>query len=423
MHSPHLVIAITCAAAMLGGACRRQAPERSAAISPDTNRALRVEPLGTPAPAGSRTPQLTGSNRGTLLSWIAQDANGRTALRFAERVDGHWSAPVDVASGTDWFVSWADVPTVQRLAGGALVANWYRSTDVRLEAYDLWMSHSEDDGRTWAHPFTPHHDGTRTQHGFASLVELPSGLGVVWLDAREWQLAEDDPEGGSVMLRYASFDRTWTQTADQAVNPRVCECCQTSAVLTPDGVAAAFRDRSDAEVRDINVTRLDGGAWSAPQAVHRDEWHVETCPVNGPAIAGHGRLLVTAWFTAIGDEGHAYAAFSPDAGHTWGTPVRLDDKRSLGHVDVDVLADGSAVASWVEFSDQRARLRVRRVDAAGHRSAAVEVAGSGAGRVSGYPRLVRDGQDLVLAWTESTAGDGAGDAAQQVKVALIRPVR
>jgi len=35
-------------------------------------------------------------------------------------------------------------------------------------------------------PFLPHHDWTQTQHGFASLFELPgNGLGLVWLDGRQ----------------------------------------------------------------------------------------------------------------------------------------------------------------------------------------------------------------------------------------------
>jgi len=210
------------------------------------------------------------------------------------------------------------VPSVIRLSDGTLVANWYLNTDIQQEAYDLWVSYSRDDGKTWAKAFTPHHDRTKTQHGFATLFELPTkGLGMVWLDAREYELAREDPEGGSIMLRYASFDPQWKQTADEAVNLRVCECCQTSVSATADGVIAAFRDRSDKEIRDIHVTRLENGKWTEAVPVHDDNWEVDSCPVNGPAVSARGRNVAVAWFTAKNDEGQAFAAFSNDAGRTW----------------------------------------------------------------------------------------------------------
>jgi hypothetical protein len=81
-----------------------------------------------------------------------------------------------------------------------------------------------------------------------------------------------------------------------------------------------------------------------------------------------------------------------------------------------MLDDGTAAASWVEFADQRARLRVRHVEPSGVRSAPVEVAGAGAMHVGGHPRITRVGRELVLAWTESKAeGDEGPD--QQVRVA------
>jgi hypothetical protein len=243
------------------------------------------------------------------------------------------------------------------------------------------------------------------------------GLGIVWLDARDYELAKQDPEGGSVMLRYAAFDPQWKQTADDGVNLRVCECCQTSVATTADGIVTAFRDRSDKEIRDIHVTRLENGKWTEPVAVHNDNWQIDSCPVNGPAISARERNVVVAWFTAANSQGQAFAAFSSDAGRTWGAPIRLDDGRSLGHVDVELLDDGSAVATWVEFAEQRAHLRMRHIEGNGTKSAPIEIAGTGQGRVSGYPRMARSGDQLLLAWTESMTGVDE-DPMQQVKGAI-----
>lgn len=323
------------------------------------------------------------------------------------------------ASGDDWFVSYADVPSIIRLSNGTLVAQWLQNTDELIEAYNLLLSYSKDNGRTWAPSFMPHHDGTKTQHGFASLVEMPgSGLGLVWLDGRAAELDTADPEGGAMSLRFAAFDANWTQTVDTPVDLRVCECCPTTAVVTSDGVVTAFRDRSEKEIRDISVSRLENGKWTTSTPVHNDNWEIAACPVNGPRLSARGRQVAAAWFTVKNDQGQAYAAFSNDAGRSWGTPIRLDDAGSLGRVDVQLLEDGSAAATWVEFADQRAQFRMRRVEPSGAKSAPVTIGSVEGSRTSGYPRVAQRGNDLVFAWTESAAGAGESDSVLQVRTAI-----
>ena len=144
------------------------------------------------------------------------------------------------ASGPEWFLSYADVPSVMRMADGTLVAQWLESmTDRLIQGYDLRLSYSTDDGATWA-PLVPAASTTaqHTQHGFASFVETAAGdLGVVWLDGRNSEFDFDDPDTGTMMLRFASFDADWQQTADVEIDHRVCECCSTTAVVTSDGAS------------------------------------------------------------------------------------------------------------------------------------------------------------------------------------------
>ena len=384
----------------------------TAAPSPEVHvvdRPPAFAPLDTPAAEDSAHPQLTSSSAGAILSWLEQGET-TTTLRFSERTAGRWSEPLTVSSGEEWFVTAADVPSVLRLKSGTLVANWYPATDATNEAYDTYLTYSRDDGQSWARPFSPHHDGTTTQHGFAFPLELADGgLGLFWLDGRDQAATDTNAPAGAMGLYFASFDAAWKQTAESVVNARVCECCQTAAVLTADGVLAAFRDRSTDEVRDVRVARLENGQWTE-RPLHDDNWRIAACPVNGPALSARGRQVTAAWFTAPDEKGRAFVAFSQDAGKTWGNPIRLDEQASLGRVDVELLDDGSAVASWIEMVDRRSHLMVRRVSSSGERSQAVDV--SGDGRPSGYPRLARSGGDLILAWTDSAMG-------QQVKAAVV----
>ena len=213
------------------------------------------------------------------------------------------------------------------------------------------------------------------------------------------------------------------QTEEAPLNTRVCECCPTSVALSASGPVVAFRDRSPDEVRDIHVMRFDTSGWAGPVVVHPDGWKLDSCPVNGPAVAASGDRVAVAWWSAPGDDGHAFVAFSADRGKTFGQAVRVDDAASLGHVGVVLLDDGSAVVTWIEFGDDGARLRARRVEPSGAMSAAQQLAGGNGRYVSGIPRMARVGATLVFAWTESR-GEEPG-AAQQVVTATapLLPLR
>jgi len=364
--------------------------------------------------ANSMGPQLTPSPNGAVMSWMEQNDDTFT-LRFAELSPaGQWTAPTTITSGKDWFVSGVDPPAVLRLRDGSLAAAWYKAVDLATEAYDTLMATSRDDGRTWSKVFSPHHDGTRSQHGFASLFEWPaaqgSGLGMVWLDGRA---------GADMGLFSARFDGTWKQTVEAPVNARVCECCPTSVAVAAGGPVAAFRDRSAEEVRDIHVVRRDGDKWADPVPVFAKHWQVDSCPVNGPAIAADGNNVAVTWFEAPDDDGHAYVAFSSDAGKTFGKPVRVDDAASLGHVGVVMLDGGAAAVTWIEF-DNGGRFRVRKVEPSGARSAAKQIAGGEGAYVSGIPRIARAGNQLLFAWAE-TRGEEPGAAQKVVTATAVIP--
>jgi hypothetical protein len=242
---------------------------------------------------------------------------------------------------------------------------------------------------------------------------------VSWLDGRDTQPSDANPNGGPMALRYAAYDAQWKRTAEGVVDQQACECCSTMAAMTSEGVLIAFRDRSDKEIRDIAVSRFENGTWAAATTVHNDNFEMYGCPVNGPALSARGRQAAVAWFTVKHDQGQAYAALSNDAGRTWGAPIRLDEGVSLGRVDVEVLDDGSAVATWVEYADSRSQLRMRRVEASGTRSDAVPVAtGIEGGSASGFPRFARHGDELVFAWTESATKGDSGESLLTVHTAI-----
>ena len=288
------------------------------------------------------------------------------------------------------------------------MAHWLQKSGTGTYAYDVRLARSTDDGRTWSASTTPHHDGLQREHGFASLLPMPGhGLALIWLDGRHTSGTVDhDAAGasaGAMSLRYATFDGQWRQTSDVQVDDRVCDCCPTTAVMTSDGPLVAYRDRSGDETRDIYVARLEGKAWSTPRAAHADNWQIAACPVNGPRLSARGRDVALAWFTGNDNVGRSFFAFSNDAGRSFGAPIRLDAEGSLGRVDVALLSNGTAMASWIELSEKGGRIAVRRVTPGGQASSPTTVATVSTGRISGYPRMAFHAGELVFAWTEGDA--------------------
>jgi hypothetical protein len=384
-----------CAASLLVIALA-SAANRPAATPP-------LSPIACPAGPGSREPNLTTLPDGrVLLSWLEPTDTTHLALRCAVYDERPWSGVSTVASGDSFFVNWADVPSVRPIGEHRLAAHWLSRGARGPNAHDVRVSQSEDGGHSWGTPVIPHRDGSATEHGFASLAADSGRALAVWLDGRKTEGHDEDAPGPSpdMTLRAASVASDGSLHDEAELDARVCDCCPTAAVETDHGVLVAYRDRSAEEVRDIYVTRLEAGRWSKPHAVHADGWHIEGCPVNGPALAARGSHVAIAWYTAAADSPRVEVAFSDDAGDHFGRPTRVDDGDPIGRAGIALLADGSAVAVWLEASGHDALVRTRRISAAGTPAPAITVAKTSSGRATGCPRVARSGGTIVFAWTE-----------------------
>jgi hypothetical protein len=372
-------------------ACRTEAPPVAA---------LREVPV--PAAPGAGEPFLAITPGGlVLVSWLEPAPDGAHALRIAALADTAWSAPLGAAVGRGWFVNWADFPSITALDD----TTWVVHRLVRRGAgyaYDVHVARTSDAGVTWSAPVVPHTDGSASEHGFVTL--WPAGghrVAAVWLDGRKYATA---PEGtGEMTLRYATLGPGGDLADEVELDPRTCDCCQTDVARTAAGPVVVYRDRSADEIRDIQVVRFVNGAWTEPSAVAADGWRLSGCPVNGPTVAAEGQRVVVAWYTAAGGQQRVHAAFSDDAGATFGSRIIVDGGRPIGRTDVVLDGRGAALVSWMEEAGDAVEIRVRRVTADGRVGSAMTIARVAAGRASGFPRMVRSGDRLVFAWTEPGA--------------------
>jgi hypothetical protein len=367
---------------------------------------LVIKTTQSPTDGDSREPEMSPThNDGVILSWVEKIGDKRYALRAAMLESIRWSETRTVAEGENWFVNWADFPSVIALKDGTLAAHWLVKSGPGTYAYDVNISTSKDAGRTWSTPLVPHRDNTQTEHGFVSLVPLPDGrLGAIWLDGRNMknmkETEEHAPASESMTLRYAAIDANGNLTDEAQLDERVCECCQTSATVTSQGPIAVYRDRSPTEVRDIYIVRQVNGSWTNPQPVFADNWQINGCPVNGPSIAADGSSVVVAWFSSPNDTPRVKVAFSQDAGATFSQPIQVDDGTNVGRVDALLLPDGSALVCWLAGTVDGGEIKVRRVRGDGAVGPVSVLAKTDISRSSGFPRMARRGNQVHFAWTE-----------------------
>jgi hypothetical protein len=356
--------------------------------------------LQSPAAAGSGEPNLVAGPDGRIyLSWIEPASPRGDALRMSVRGAQGWSAPKMVARGTNWFVNPADFPSIAVLSDGTVAAHWLvMSGGADSEAYNINIAFSKDSGTTWSKPVVPHRDGKQRQHGFVSLVPTPDAkLAAIWLDGRNMP----DEEHGNMALMYTSITAGGALGAEQQIDSRTCECCQTSMASTPDGLVAVYRDRSDKEIRDISIARFSSGKWSQPEPLSKDGWEIDGCPINGPAVASNARNVAVAWFTAPNEKPEVNLLMSSDSGKTFGKKIRVDGGNPAGRVDVVSLPSGGAAVSWIERASQGPQLHLRKFNSTGVGGAPINVSVTGGVRSGGFPRIVASGEEIVAAWTDS----------------------
>lgn len=357
-------------------------------------------------PAGPRSelPFLATDQAGNVfLSWILKDTTGTSAkLRYAELNGTNWSSPRTLAASDEWFLNWADYPTIVAENDRVTTAHTLRKVAGGTYSYNVNIYRSIG-VNSWSEPITPHFDSTATEHGFVSMVPWKNKILAVWLDGRRSENRTDEEYFDitrAMTLRSALIGNDGIISSPKRIDKSVCDCCNTSLALTNEGPIVAYRNRTDDEVRDIFVSRLINGEWSVPQPVANDGWDIASCPVNGPAIAASDSTVVVAWYTAANRKTQVKAALSSDNGKTFSNPVVINEKKPLGRVDAVISNDGSAYISWIEQSQQQTVVKIRALSQDTSLSAPLIIAPINPDRQSGFPQMELSKGNLIFAWTE-----------------------
>lgn len=358
--------------------------------------------ISSPVDKGGE-PNLFVSETGKVyLSWVAYVNDSTHALMFSTLEDSTWDTPKTIASGINWFVNWADFPSmVVSNNDQYLAAHWLQMRDTGTYDYDVRIAQSMDGGNTWSESFTPHTDSISAEHGFVSMLPISDKRMIAtWLDGRNMKEDNDDSKPNSMTIRFAEFDGNNNLFHEAVLDNRTCECCDSDMVMTKNGPVVIYRDRSAAEIRDISIVRKVNGHWTAPKLITHDNWKIAGCPVNGPAVTSSDNTLAISWFTAANDTAKVNIIFSNDAGATFSKPIRIDDGSPLGRVDIVMLSNEKALVSWIENSDNDTHIMGAIITENGKQGDSFLLSKTNASRKSGFPILVKSSNRIILAWTD-----------------------
>lgn len=348
-------------------------------------------------------PSLHLSKKGIIyLNWLEEIENKNTALKFSTLKENNtWSSPKTIATGKDWFVNWADFPSITSFGENNLVAHFLDKSADDTYAYDVKLTVSNDNGNTWQKPFIPHKDNTPTEHGFVSKLAISDNSFLsVWLDGRQYNYAEKDSTIVKEMtLRSALIDDNGKTLNKYLIDNRVCDCCQTDIAKTNSGAIVCYRDRSENEIRDIYFSRFLEGKWTESQAVFNDNWNIAGCPVNGPSISSKNDTIAVSWFTMADNSSKVKVAFSNNDGETFNVPIDVNFVNPIGRVDIEVIDEKSALVSWIDIVNNETLIQLQRVYSNGLLGSLITVSKTSDNRSSGFPRLIIKDEIAYLTWT------------------------
>ena len=319
----------------------------------------------------------------------------------------------------------------------AIVVVW---TTKGLQGTVLRQSRSNDGGRTFTPPALVPGSDAAGNRGWEAIAVEPSGrVDAIWLDHRE--LASDStiaashhdhaqraaadrarpsgsrPDGVAMAqkskLYFASLDGT---AAPLAVTGGVCYCCKTALVGAAAGtVYAAWRHVYPGNLRDMAfaMSRDGGRTFGAPVRVSEDQWVLEGCPDDGPAMAVDrtGRIHLV-WPTLVKEAPESGAeptetialfyATSTD-GRAFTKRQRIPTEGLPHHPRIVAAAGGSLTVAWDELFKGSRRV------AAAHASPAANGAPSFRRELltsqgpAVYPVVAVGGSDVIAAWTSGTS--------------------
>ena len=356
-----------------------------------------------PFPENSSESFLLSTDKDLFISWTEQvlDSN---FLYVTKLEGGSWSNKKLITKGTDWFVNWADFPSISynNLSNSIFSFHLQKSSE---ETFSYDVNYHINSKETWKDMNKIHDDNTFSEHGFVSSIPYKDGFMVSWVDGRNtYGVGDHGHAKGAMTIRSAVLDFNGNIVSQNVIDEMVCECCQTSMAISGDIPIVVYRDRSEGEIRDIYYSRYIDSNWTEPHPIHNDGWEINGCPVNGPNVDSYGDNVVVSWFSASNGRPKVNLKFSTDNGRTFGDKILIDevDNSPLGRVDIELISETEAMISWLSTVDGKGKLLIRKIKTNGEIGPIKVVDEISTERSTGFPQIEKFNDDVYISWTDNS---------------------
>jgi hypothetical protein len=374
--------------------------------------------VGVPGLANA-TPSIVADGSRVALAWSARDASGKTDIYVATSADGgrSYGEPVRVNEEPGTARVGGEMPPRVVFSGYAIDVLW---TSREGSATTIRIARSENDGRTFGRSRELQQEGAPGDRGWPALSVDGSGrLHTIWLDHRGLvdpagarhvhgaaRTAEEKHDGVAMAQKSALFYSG--NAGEREIAKGVCYCCKTALANGPGGrVFAAWRHVFAGNIRDIAFTlSRDGGrSFAPPVRVSADQWQLDGCPDDGPALAvdEHGVVHVV-WPTVVSQPEPHKAIFyaSTRDGRTFTERVRVSHElHNAAHPQIAIDPRGNVFVVWDENIDGR-----RQVVFSNRREGRFTPATTiGTTSPTWYPSIARSSDGVLIAVTEGASSE------------------
>ncbi len=381
---------------------------------------------------------LAAAGQFAVLSWGASTTDGITDIY--------------AAASTDGGRTFADATRVNQVAGDAnlsgeqpprvalvprpgrpptIVVVW---TAKATDGTRLMSARSDDAAKSFASPMAVPGSEAAGNRGWQSIAIGRDGeVVIVWLDHRELakngsgsasmqhaehqHLASDQRPADGVAraqlskLMFARLDRS---DSSRQLTGGVCYCCKTAiATDATGGVYAAWRHVYEGNVRDLAFTKSSdsGRTFAPPIRVSNDNWVLDGCPENGPALAvDAAKRIHVVWPTLVAGATATseptlalFYAMSLD-GRQFTARQRIPTEGFPRHPQIALGPVGELLVAWDEQAKGTRHVAFARgtVDSKGAPRFARQQIGDTAR--AEYPVLTRVDDGTLVAWSSGSVG-------------------
>lgn len=381
-------------------------------------------------------PSIATSGAFVGLSWAARTPDSVTDVYAAISRDGGRSfrAPVRVNRvAGEASVSGEQPPRIALVARAsedpAVVVMW---TAKGAAGTRLLSARSNDGGESFGAAAPVPGSEAGGNRGWEALAVTPeSDLVAIWLDhrnvparpagaaangAHQHGAAGGLPAADGVeraQLSQIFFANLGAPASVRAIATGVCYCCKTSLAAGTSGrIAATWRHVYPGNVRDIALAlSSDGGrTFASPVRVSQDDWVLDGCPENGPAVAiDRTHAIHVVWPTLVpGPAGgeptmELFYAMSRD-GRRFTKRLEMPTDGVPRHPQIAVEANGTIAVAWDEQLRGSRRVVVAR-GAIGPGDAVRFTRESVSEEAGAYPAIASLADAAVVAWTAGAAGE------------------